>query len=102
MALCVESFIFTLESKIPRLPENEHIFKMINESKDQRDINKLLVNASGLIDIIPEITIDPERMKPTIGIITALSKEYAAVNILLENKKDISRFQALEQAEDIV
>ena len=88
MTFYVESFIFTLESKIPRLPENEHIFKMINESKDQKDINKLLVNTSELIEIIPEITIDPERMKPTIGIITALPKEYAAVNILLENKKD--------------
>lgn len=88
MAFCVERFIFTLESKIPRLPENENIFKIINESKDQKDINKLLENASELIEIIPEITIDPERMKPTIGIITALPKEYAAVNILLENKKD--------------
>jgi len=84
----VESFIFTLESKIPKLPENEHIFKMINESKDQKDINKLLENASELIEIIPEITIDPERMRPTIGIITALPKEYVAVNILLENRND--------------
>ncbi len=84
----VESFIFTLESKIPKLPENEHIFKIINESKDQKDINKLLENASELIEIIPEITIDPERMRPTIGIITALPKEYAAVNVLLENKND--------------
>jgi hypothetical protein len=88
MTLCVERFIFTLESKIPRLPENEQIFKMINESKDQKDINKLLESASELIGIIPEIIIDPERMKPTIGIITALPKEYAAVNILLENKND--------------
>lgn len=84
----VESFISTLESKIPRLPENEHIFKMITNSKDQKDINKLLENTSELIEIIPEITFDPERMKPTIGIITALPKEYAAVNILLENKND--------------
>jgi len=76
MTFYVEGFIFTLESKIPNLPENEHIFKMINESKDQKDINKLLENASELIEIIPEITIDPERMKPTIGIITALPKEY--------------------------
>jgi nucleoside phosphorylase len=88
MTFYVESFIFTLESKIPKLPENEHIFKMINESKDQKDINKLLENASELIDIIPEIIIDPERLRPTIGIITALPKEYAAVNILLENKKE--------------
>ncbi len=32
--------------------------------------------------------IDSENMKPTIGIITALTKEYAAVKILLENKND--------------
>lgn len=88
IACCVEHFVFTLESKIPKLPENDHIFKMINESKDQKDIKKLFVNVSELIDIIPEITIDPERMKPTIGIITALPKEYAAVNILLENKNE--------------
>jgi len=88
MTFYVESFIFTLESKIPRLPENEHIFTIINESKDQKDLKKLLKNTSELIEIIPEITIDPERMKPTIGIITALPKEYVAVNILLENRND--------------
>jgi nucleoside phosphorylase/HEAT repeat protein len=88
MTLYVESFIFTLESKIPRLPENEYIFNMINESKNQKDLKKLLERTSELIEIIPEITIDPERMKPTIGIITALPKEYAAVNVLLENKND--------------
>ncbi|AKB36458.1 hypothetical protein MSSAC_1868 [Methanosarcina siciliae C2J] len=88
MTSYVESFIFTLESKIPRLPENKHIFEMINESKNQKDLKKLFENTSELIDIIPEIIIDPERMKPTIGIITALPKEYAAVNILLENKNN--------------
>jgi HEAT repeat protein len=72
MTLYVENFISTLESKIPKLPENEHIFGMIEESKNQKDINKLLESASELIEIIPEITIDFERMKPTIGIITAL------------------------------
>jgi nucleoside phosphorylase/HEAT repeat protein len=88
MTLYVENFIFTLESKIPKLPENEHIFGIIEESKNQKDINKLLESASELIEIIPEITIDLERMKPTIGIITALPKEYAAVNILLKNKNE--------------
>ena len=88
ITLYVESFIFTLESKIPRLPENEHIFNMINESKNQKDLKKLLERTSELIEIIPEITIDPERMKPTIGIITALPKEYAAISVLLENKND--------------
>ncbi len=88
VTLYVESFISTLESKIPRLPENERIFKMINESKDQKNLKKLLKNTSELIEIIPQITIDPERIKPTIGIITALPKEYAAFNILLKNKND--------------
>ena len=41
MTFYVESFISTLESKIPRLLENEHIFEMINESKDQKDFEKL-------------------------------------------------------------
>ncbi|RPJ73709.1 MAG: hypothetical protein EHM20_11820 [Alphaproteobacteria bacterium] len=45
MIFYVESFISTLESKIPRLLENEHIFKMINESKDQKDFEKLLGKA---------------------------------------------------------
>ena len=84
----VESLIFTLESKIPKLPENEHIFKTIDESKDQKDLERLLKNTSKLIELIPEITIDPERMKPTIGIITALPTEYVAVNVLLDNKND--------------
>jgi hypothetical protein len=59
---------------------------MINESKDQKDLEKLLTNASELIEIIPEIVIDPERTKPTIGIITALPKEYIAIYVLLENR----------------
>ena len=88
ITIYVENFISTLESKIPKLPENEHIFGMIEESKNQKDINKLLESASELIEIIPEITIDLERIKPTIGIITALPKEYAAVNILLDNKNN--------------
>ncbi|AKB51629.1 hypothetical protein MSBRW_2376 [Methanosarcina barkeri str. Wiesmoor] len=88
MTLCVENLTFTLESKIPKLTENEHIFEMINESKDQKDLVTLLEKASELIDIIPEIIIDPERMKPTIGIITALPKEYAAVSVLLVNKNE--------------
>jgi Nucleoside phosphorylase len=34
------------------------------------------------------INADIEKTKPTIGVITALPEEYAAVNILLENKND--------------
>jgi len=61
---------------------------MINKSKDQKDLEKLLTNVTELIEIIPAIIIDPERMKPTIGIITAIPKEYSAVSILLENKNE--------------
>jgi len=65
------NFITILESKIPRFPENESIFKMIKQSRNQRDLKKLLESMAELIEIIPEIIIDPERMRPTIGIITA-------------------------------
>lgn len=88
MTLYVENFTSSLESKIPQIPENEHIFMMINESKNQKDLKKLFENMSELIGIIPEIIIDLKRMKPTIGIITALPKEYVAVSVLLENRND--------------
>jgi hypothetical protein len=39
MTFYVERFIPTLESKVLRLLENEHIFEMINESKDQKDLD---------------------------------------------------------------
>jgi nucleoside phosphorylase len=88
LSRCAEKLISKLESNIPKIPENEHIFKMIIESRNQMSIIKLLESTSDLIEVIPKITIDPERMKPTIGIITALPLEYAAVNVLLENKNE--------------
>jgi HEAT repeat protein/nucleoside phosphorylase/MinD-like ATPase involved in chromosome partitioning or flagellar assembly len=89
MRLYIENFTFTLESKIPRVTDNTHIFEMIDEIKNQKNTIKLYKNALELIEIIPRIIIVPERMKPTIGVITVLPKEYVAVNVLLENKKDI-------------
>jgi len=88
IALDAEDLLIYMKSSVPRFPENEHIFEKIKEIEDKKDLNLLLRNIRNLFEELPKIMIDPERMKPTIGIITALPKEYAAVSILLENKKD--------------
>lgn len=88
IALDAEKLLIYMKSKVPRLLGSECIFEKITEIENKKDINILLKSIPNLFDELPKIMIDPERMKPTIGIITALPKEYAAVNILLENKKD--------------
>lgn len=88
IAFDAEDLLIYMKSSVPRFLENEHIFEKIKEIEDKKDLNLLLRNIRNLFEELPKIMIDPERMKPTIGIITALPKEYAAVSILLENKKD--------------
>lgn len=92
MAQSVENLISSLKSKIPNIPENQKIFDKIDSLNNEKDITRQYENLFVIISLIPQITtkttIDSERMKPTIGIITALPKEYIAVNILLDNKND--------------
>jgi nucleoside phosphorylase len=88
IALDAEDLLIYMKSSVPRFPENEHIVEKIREIEDKKDLNLLLRNIRNLFEELPKIMIDPERMKSTIGIITALPKEYAAVSILLDNKKD--------------
>jgi nucleoside phosphorylase len=88
IALNADDLLIYIKSTVPRLPENEYVFDKIKEIENQKDLNLLLRSIPDLLRELPKIMIDPERMKPTIGIITALPKEYAAVNVLLENKSD--------------
>ncbi|MDR7664673.1 phosphorylase [Methanosarcina sp. Z-7115] len=90
----VEGLIFILKSKIPDLPKNEYIFTKIDNIKDEKDILKQYESLELIIGSIPTIQIsgvnvivDCEQTKPTIGIITALPKEFTAVKILLENQR---------------
>ena len=77
-----------INSNVPKFPENKYIFEMIKEIEGKKDLKMLLKGIRDLFEELPKIMTDPERMKPTIGIITALPKEYAAVNVLLVNKND--------------
>ncbi len=88
IAFNAENILIYIKSKVPPIPENEHIFEKIKEIESKKDTNLLLRSIRDFFEELPKIMIDPERMKPTIGIITALPKEYAAVNVLLENKND--------------
>ncbi|AKB33047.1 phosphorylase [Methanosarcina siciliae HI350] len=88
IAFDAEDLLIFMKSNVPRFPENDHIFEKIKEIKKQKDLNLLLRSIPDLLKELPKIMIDPERVKPTIGIITALPKEYAAVSTLLENKND--------------
>lgn len=88
IALDAEDLLIYMKSNVPRFSENEYIFVKIKEIENQKNLNLLLRSIPDLLKELPKIMIDPERIKPTIGIITALSKEYAAVSALLLNKND--------------
>ena len=83
-----EDLLNYINSSVPKFPENKPIFEKIKEIEDKKDLKLLLKGVRDLFEKLPKIMIDPERMKPTIGIITALPEEYAAVNVLLKNKND--------------
>lgn len=87
MTFYIERFITTLESKIPRLLENEYFWNDKWEQRSER-LGKITHKPIRADRNNTGIVIDPERTKPTIRIITALPKEYIAIYVLLENKND--------------
>ncbi len=86
--LQAEDLLKYLNSSVPNFFENKHIIERIKEIEDKKNLVILLKGIRDLFEELPKIMIDPKRTRPTIGIITALPKEYAAVFILLENKND--------------
>ena len=64
MTFYVESFISTLESKIPRLLENEHIFEMIMRAKIKKTLKnywkkryrlRIILKNVSKFDLIPKL-----------------------------------------------
>lgn len=54
----VENLIFALESIIPRLPANQHIFDRIQQIREQKDIPKQYGMISTLIPLIPKLCME--------------------------------------------
>ncbi len=95
----VEDLVFILKSTIPNIPENKRIFEKIEKIKHETDLLKQYDLLIFIISALSKVQIDliikdsrdvflktskKEETGPTIGIITALPKEYAAVKILME------------------
>jgi FOG: HEAT repeat len=55
MAFNMENLIFTLESNVPRIPENQHIFNRIQQIREQKDVAKQYGIVSTIIPLIPKI-----------------------------------------------
>ncbi|AKB44813.1 HEAT repeat domain-containing protein [Methanosarcina vacuolata] len=55
MAFNVENLIFTLESNIPRIQENQYIFNRIQQIREQKDVPKQYGIISTIIPLIPKI-----------------------------------------------
>jgi HEAT repeat protein len=55
MAFNVENLIFTLESNVPRIPENQYIFNRIQQIREQKDVPKQFGIVSTIIPLIPKI-----------------------------------------------
>ena len=54
----VENLIFALESSIPRVPANRHIFDRIQQIREQKDIPKQYGMVSTLIPFIPNLCME--------------------------------------------
>ena len=54
----VENLIFALESSIPRVPANQHIFDRIQQIREQKDIPKQYGMVSTLIPLIPNLCME--------------------------------------------
>lgn len=54
----VENLIFSLESSIPRVPANQHIFDRIQQIREQKDIPKQYGMVSVLIPLIPKLCME--------------------------------------------
>lgn len=54
----VENLIFALESSVPRLPANQHIFDRIQQIREQKDISKQYGIVSVLIPLIPKLCME--------------------------------------------
>jgi len=97
LSLYTDDLLSTLESKIPRIPENKIVFEKIENIKSETDLIKQYEHLIFIIGVlphvqskgnIPNIGSKVEEIKPTIGIITALPMEYVAVKIMLENANE--------------
>ncbi|MCO5382600.1 MAG: hypothetical protein NHB15_11310 [Methanosarcina barkeri] len=55
MAFNLENLIFTLESSVPRIPENQYIFNRIQQIRKQKDISKQYGIISTIIPLIPKL-----------------------------------------------
>ena len=62
MAFNVENLIFTLESSVPRIPENQYIFNRIEQVREQKDMSKQYGIISTIIPLIPKL-----YMEQTVG-----------------------------------
>lgn len=54
----VENLIFALESSVPRIPANQHIFDRIRQIREQKDIPKQYGMVSILIPLIPKLCME--------------------------------------------
>ncbi|KKH48727.1 HEAT repeat domain-containing protein [Methanosarcina sp. 1.H.A.2.2] len=54
----VENLIFALESSVPRVPANQHIFDRIQQIREQKDIPKQYGMVSTLIPLIPNLCME--------------------------------------------
>ena len=82
----VENLIFALESSVPRVPANQHIFDRIQQIREQKDIPKQYGMVSTLIPMIPKLCMEQKidsMEKKLDDIIIHLSKSHTDLTISL-------------------
>jgi len=58
MTWYVENLIFTLESTIPKIPKNQHVFDRICQIREERDVIKQYSIVCTIIPMIPHLSMD--------------------------------------------
>ena len=94
MAFNLENLVFTLESKVPRIPMNQHIFNRIQQIRVQKDVPKQLSMITSIIALIPQLSMDEKINNMEQGI------EEIKMGIKIINEDTRSMSQKLDEIQE--
>lgn len=95
MAFNLENLIFTLESKVPRIPINQDIFNRIQKIRVQKDVPKQLLMITSIILMIPQLSMDEKINNMKQGI------EEIKTSIKVINEDARSMSQKLDEIQEM-
>jgi HEAT repeat protein len=97
MASNMENLIFTLESNIPKTPENQSIFNRIQQIREQKDVSKQYGIISTIIPLIPKLCLE-QKVEKLKNDIKELNKkvDYVIISLKPGLKQEIEISSGIE------